>query len=807
MPVSSRVPEAQRYLNAARALANHAIAGAEWGRWGNTALALQGLHSRVLAAKAADPALDVADALRAATLTSGVFAGLLSETVSGYRIEHGERDQFDLAQGQIDAARLARDVGTRLNGLAGAWFEARDGVSPMAIENRRDFEASGAVLSRVLTDMDAYLERGPEAGRAEVAAARTEIAGVAALIARVVSDGEDSLGSGEHLDLLLALTNTAEDLKAAQSESAWVRNWQWGLTQVVYVYADRALENAAGFLSPFHPVYVLGARAMDQARTDRANRRADDFMDGIIGQRCTVLGIYNLVYRPIRDIPNACCEPMREMRELDPDIPIPRRCGNHAPVLRTPPDQSSLTRAEVRLTLTATDENRDRLVYSAENLPPGLEIDREGGFIHGTITSNLNSPYTVTVRASDVWASAEKTFLWRVERGLRSTLSKHITRHVINVEHPIGPAFKSWCTFEGCSMSPRIYHDHLPDGRLGVAYSGRDGHGYFLRIRGSIVEQVLRFDRRQVWGLGAHPDGSFGLMLRGVEEGRLTMFIRHHDPDGVAAWETALNSRHTLPQFEVGGNSLIGDGRLAAGGGRYAAYHTVKGVSGGYRGHHADQLRFHWSETGDRAGGGWDWGCSHSMASLVRWHPQHRRFIALCASDMYPARGIVAWRSHLLFAAGGSGNGLVSSQLGQVAPTRQGWLLAFNAVNRPRSEAHGIGIRQMDVLGRPKGEVRWLTRTDGTCERDPSLARLGRDNEQERFLVGWRKQCRPRTWHLAVINARGDLLSTIQPAGAVWGRRDDSFRTAPNGDVTWIQMSGWNHLAFRMKVHRFSLDR
>lgn len=49
---------------------------------------------------------------------------------------------------------------------------------------------------------------------------------------------------------------------------------------------------------------------------------------------------------------------------------------------------------------------------------------------------------------------------------------------------------------------PRIYHDQLPDGQIAVAYTGRDGHGYWFRVDGDAIVQTVLFPRRQVWGKG-----------------------------------------------------------------------------------------------------------------------------------------------------------------------------------------------------------------------------------------------------------------------------------------------------------------
>jgi hypothetical protein len=66
----------------------------------------------------------------------------------------------------------------------------------------------------------------------------------------------------------------------------------------------------------------------------------------------------------------------------------------------------------VTLAITAQDEDGDTLSFTAEGLPPGLEIDTTTGVISGTPTSAGN--YTVTVHVSDSGESTSVSFGWRV---------------------------------------------------------------------------------------------------------------------------------------------------------------------------------------------------------------------------------------------------------------------------------------------------------------------------------------------------------------------------------------------------------
>src|SRR5262249_27381547 len=81
-----------------------------------------------------------------------------------------------------------------------------------------------------------------------------------------------------------------------------------------------------------------------------------------------------------------------------------------------PGDQASTTEDVVSLAISARDANGDPLTYSAAGLPPGLAVNSATGLISGTVAvdADLNSPYTVTVTASDGTHSCAQSFTWAV---------------------------------------------------------------------------------------------------------------------------------------------------------------------------------------------------------------------------------------------------------------------------------------------------------------------------------------------------------------------------------------------------------
>ncbi len=426
VPQSSDVTAAQTRLNNSRAALNAAIAAFDAEVYGNITLATQTAQSNLLAAKTLDNSLNLTTVNARGTTLADVLTGFLGARVSNYISNLGERSAFATANGFVGQARDGDDTGTRLNLLANAFFWMEDGANPMVAE---DFVETQTLLGRIINEQDDYITYDPAlVARAELAEARTNLAAVKVLVDRVVANGDTSISDLEHVQLLLGLTNTAENVKESQAQGAWVRNWQWGLTQIVYVYARRALNNARDFIGPFHPVFTLGQNELDTANTYREARRADDFMNLLINSRCLTIAIYNKAYNPDVEAPSACCEALLTYRALDQSFPVQRSCTNTAPTVTDPGAQSGNVNAQVSLAIQATDADGDTLTYSATGLPPGLSINSQSGVISGTISSGPNSPYTVRVTVTDGVAPTSVSFQWTVIGGGGATYSQSFTQ-------------------------------------------------------------------------------------------------------------------------------------------------------------------------------------------------------------------------------------------------------------------------------------------------------------------------------------------------------------------------------------------
>jgi hypothetical protein len=361
------------------------------------------------------------------------------------------------------------------------------------------------------------------------------------------------------------------------------------------------------------------------------------------------------------------------------------------------------------------------------------------------------------------------------------TLAEYLTRTVLTLPQPLADATSSWCTWGGCQLGPRLYHASLPDGRTLVGWTDSNGSGHVSLISGASIEHTYNYAARSLRGLVAHDDGGFAILL--WQPTTETMWLSRRAANGSEVWAANLNSAIARADFWLGGT------RLSYGNGLYAAYFTVLGIPGAWpAGHYGDQLTYV-NDSGIIQPEGWDWGCSHSMAQLVNYHPDLAQFLPVCSSDCYPEKGIIAMSGtgyDRVYAADGNCGGLASAQLGQIALGDGDWKLVFNALSRPCCIGRGIALAAVNAS--LEGTYTWLTNTDGTFERDPVLGRLGTDLQADRYLVGWTTTNNGAYW-LAVINGQGTFIrapENLAPTGVRWGNRDDSFRTRPDGTVSWV---------------------
>lgn len=383
----------------------------------------------------------------------------------------------------------------------------------------------------------------------------------------------------------------------------------------------------------------------------------------------------------------------------------------------------------------------------------------------------------LVAESENATSSASTLYLPLISKPL--TLSGLVTVTDVTLPASLEGTAGSWCTWGGCSIGPRLYHSPLPNGGTLIGWTDQQGNGHVSLVNGSSVTH-WNYAGTAVRGLVAHADNSFAVTL--WNSPTETIYLSRRTSTNGEIWTTNMNSAIGEADF------WLGDGRLDYGDGRYAAYFTVQGIPGQWAaGHHGDQLSYV-GDNGAVQSGGWDWGCSHSMAQLVSYHPALNEFAAVCSSDCYPDKSI-HWvdAGHQIYKGDGNCGGLVSTQLGQMALNEVAWKLVFNAQDQPCCDGNGIALATLD--SNQQSSYVWLTNTNGAYERDPVIARIGTDLGSGRYLVGW-MMLNDNSYWLGVINDNGQFLfgpENVTAAGIRWGNRDDSFRTRPDGTVSWLR--------------------
>jgi hypothetical protein len=374
-------------------------------------------------------------------------------------------------------------------------------------------------------------------------------------------------------------------------------------------------------------------------------------------------------------------------------------------------------------------------------------------------------------------------------------LRERIATTSLTLPASLEPSIFSFHLWTQHVLGPRLYHEPLADGRTLVGWTDSAMNGH-VSIVGSTVENTFDFPAEPVRGLVGHANGTFAVLLwnrggAGYQDDYMRLSKR--SATGSQLWSVTVTTSEYTPnpaQFN------IGDSRLAYGNGVYGAYLSVHSTAG----HEGDRYQ-RVSDAGVLLSGGWGWGLSHSMAGVIAAHPENGALHTAGVSDCYPSKALLYDKTTSLFAADADCAGKVSAQLGQMAAGPGGsWLIAMDAIDRPGFPGRGIGIVRVRSGVTPR--LVWLTNTTGSDERDPVLARIGTSVGSNRYLVGWRLLTDGST-RIAVIDSNATIQSgpeVVSPA-VTWGARDDSYRTRPDGSISWVEGTAGSRT---LRLHRYS---
>jgi len=290
-------------------------------------------------------------------------------------------------------------------------------------------------------------------------------------------------------------------------------------------------------------------------------------------------------------------------------------------------------------------------------------------------------------------------------------------------------------------------------------------------------------------GLAAQADGAYAVL---VQRGEDEMAIVGFAAAGTQVFDTLIIGANNHDQE---GDKWIrrdwGDnGRLAWYQDRYVVYfgHTM---NWGSQGVHQGDLLWFYDRDGNRSGGSWDWGCSHSLEVRLAYDDQ--RLAPVCLSDCYPSKAICFNHRSAVIHDEPSGNcsGSSDAELGGLVPaTAGGFLLSFVSPEGRASRDVAL-VRIGDDAG--VGPLHWLTSSDDISESSAHLARYGTD-----LLAAW--QAGGETM-AALVTEDGSFLLGPEVLSVSFNQQTD-FVTLPGGDVAWAHGSGSQLLLYRIRLCR-----
>ena len=346
------------------------------------------------------------------------------------------------------------------------------------------------------------------------------------------------------------------------------------------------------------------------------------------------------------------------------------------------------------------------------------------------------------------------------------------------------------------SLSSRLTTTALPGdafwGRIhatagpndGAFVAGQDGGGGVevrqLAADGSLVASH-DFAGDDVYGLAAS-DTAFALLVYRAPD-VLALIITDHNGT-VIDDQTLIGDVDQSETWSQWFGHQIRDGRLTEAGGQWAAYYTVQQLWDDGVAHYGDQLRV-FDADGSPAGGGWNWGCSHSME--VRISHNGTSLGPLCSSDCYPSKGVHfnhqggrLWTDE----EGSDCWGGYATSLGGSIPVDGGFWMIFAATDE--RDSYDVAVHFIDQWSTT--ETIWLT------EDDVDAANLNGAMYGDELLVAWTEGA---TWQ----NDGDQLFARVShPGGAMVGDAEtvdganlegaSDFFNFDNGDVGWLQGGG-----------------
>lgn len=220
-------------------------------------------------------------------------------------------------------------------------------------------------------------------------------------------------------------------------------------------------------------------------------------------------------------------------------------------------------------------------------------------------------------------------------------------------------------------------------------------------------------------------------------------------------------------------------GRLVAqADGSYAAYHALHRRWPDMIGHQGDTLRL-LDANGGAIGGGWGWGCSHSMDQRLAVGPT-KNLVPICIADCYPGKGIYYNHDQAKITDDPGANcaGGYSTKLGGLAASDNGFYLVY------QDASGGAHLGSYDMGGQMLSDRTLTVSGDsrlGHYGMGMLLVANGQGGTQLQVLDGMGQE----TGETATVSA---------------GLPDADIESRDDGEVAWARVGGANLEVVRVRV-------
>jgi hypothetical protein len=307
-----------------------------------------------------------------------------------------------------------------------------------------------------------------------------------------------------------------------------------------------------------------------------------------------------------------------------------------------------------------------------------------------------------------------------------------------------------------------------------VAWEGSDGsiHVQRLDAEDQPFGDDLLVDGDQLYGLAATPDDVALLVSRPPD---FMTFVKI-DTSGnqLAVTNLVGGGDHGVEGVEWFGEFAQTGRMVQRADGSYAAYHALHRRWPDGIGHQGDTLRL-LTSGGAAAGGGWGWGCSHSMDQRLADGPNG--LVPICIADCYPGKGIYFNhnQAQLTDDPGANCMGGYSTELGGLVADASGFFLVY------QDDSGGAHLGAFSTTGQPVTERALSV---------PGSSRLARYDGG--LLLG--------SGNTTLQRLDASLADLGGPASIGAPLPDGDFESRSDGEVAWASAAGGTLSVVRVRV-------